>query len=63
MHHLMSQPKAGLDAEKLLAKGPGGIDSDLCIVRPSVLAIRLNGLVGGTRVAREEVCSGKKQRS
>ena len=58
----MSRPKAGLDAEKLLAKVPEGIGSDLRAFRPPFLAIRLNSLVGGARVARKEVCSGRKQK-
>ena len=61
--HPVSRPKAGLDAEKLLAKGPGGIGSDLRAFRPPFLAISLNSLVGGARVAREEVCQDGKEAS
>lgn len=61
--HPMSWPKTGLDAEKLFAKGPGGIGSDLRTFRPSFFTISLNSLVGSARVARKEVCLGRKQRS
>jgi len=52
-----------LDAEKLFAKGPGGIGSDLYAFRPPFLTISLNSLVGGVRMARKEVCSDRKQRN
>jgi hypothetical protein len=58
----MSRPKTGLDAEKLFAKGPRGVDGDLRAFRPPPFAIGLDGLIGSTRVTREEVCSNRKQK-
>ena len=59
----MSRPKTGLDAEKLFAKGPGGVGSNLRTFRPPLFAISLDALIGGARVTREEVCSNRKQKS
>ena len=61
--HPMSRPKAGLDAEKLFAKGPGGVGSNLRTFHPAPFAISLDGLIGSTRVTREEICSNRKQKS
>ena len=58
--HSMSRPKASLDAEKLLAKAAGGIGSNLRAFRPPFFTISLISLVGSIRVARKEVCSGRK---
>ena len=58
----MSRPKAGLDAEKLLAKGPGGVSSDLRACCPPPFAIILDGLIGSAGVTGEEVCSNRKQK-
>ena len=59
----MSRPKTGLDAEKLLAKGPGGVGSNQRTFRPPPFAIGLDGLIGGAGVTREEVCLNRKQKS
>ena len=59
----MSRPKTGLDAEELLAEGPGGVGSNLRTFRPPLFAINLDGLVGGVRMTREEGCSNEKQKS
>jgi hypothetical protein len=53
----MSWPEAGLDAEELFAKSPGGVGSDLHAFRSPFFTINLNSLVGGIRVTRKEVCS------
>ena len=60
--HLVSRPKAGLDAEKLLAKGPGSIGSDLRAFFPPLHTISYIGLVRGNGVAWEEVCLGEKSK-
>ena len=44
----------------MLVKGPGGIGGDLCAIRPLLLAISLDSLNGGLRVAGEEVCQDGK---
>ena len=59
----MSRPKMGLDAEELLAEGPGGVGSNLRTFRPPLFAISLDGLIGGTRVTREEICPNRKQKN
>ena len=61
--HPVSRPKKGLDAQYLLAKGSGGVGGDLRAVRPPPFTISLDGLVGGIRVAREEVCQERKAKS
>ena len=62
-HHPMSRPKTSLDAEELLAEGPGGVGSNLRTFRPPLFTISLDGLVGGVRATREEVCSNRKPKS
>ena len=59
----MGRPKTGLDAEKLFAKGPGGVGSNLRTFYPPLFAVSLNGLIGSVRVTREEVCSNRKEKS
>ena len=61
--HLVGRPKAGLDAEELFAKGPGGDGSDLCAFLPPPFAIGLDGLIGSAGVTGEEVYSNRKQKS
>ena len=59
----MSRPKMGMDAEKLFAKGSGGVGSNLRTFLPPPFAISLDGLIGSARVTKEEVCSNRKQKS
>ena len=51
----MSRPKTGLDAEKLFAKGPGGVGSNLRTFRPPPFTIGLDGLIGSAGVTGEEL--------
>ena len=59
----MGLPKTGLDTQKLLVDGHGGVGSDLRAICPPCLMISLDGLCDCLRVAREEVCQDKKETS
>ena len=58
VHHLVSRPKASLDAQDMLIKGSGGVGGDLCTFRLPTFTVSLDGLDGGLRVPGEEVCQG-----
>ena len=60
-HQPMGRTKMGLDAQKLLINGSGGVGGDLRAACPSHLAVSLDGLSDRLRVAREEVCQDKKE--
>ena len=57
----MGRTKTGLDAQKLLIDGSGGVGGDLCAACPPYLMISLVGLSDCLRMAREEVCQDKKR--
>ena len=59
----MSRPKPGLNAKGLFTKSPRSISGDLRTFRPSLLALGLDHLDRGHRMAREEVCLGEKKKS
>ena len=59
----MGRPQTSLNAQELLAKGSGGVGSDLCAFHPPSFAISFNGLIGGVRMTREEVCRDEKEAS
>ena len=62
--HPVSRPKASLDAQDMLIMGSGSVGGDLCTFRPPTVMVSLDGLDGGLRVPRKEVCKDrKKQRS
>ena len=62
--HPVSRPKASLDAQDVLVKSSGGVGGNLCALRPLTFSVILDGLDGGLRVPRKEVCKdAKKQRS
>ena len=52
----MGWPKAGLDAQDMLIKGSGGVGGDLCTFHSLTFMVSLDGLDGGLRVPKEEVC-------
>ena len=54
--HPVSRPKASLDAQDMLIKGSGSVGGDLCTFCPPTFMVSLNGLDGGLRVPRKEVC-------
>ena len=56
----MSRMETGLDAEKLLTEGSGGVGSNLRTFRPSPFAIGLDGPIGSDGVTREEFCAREK---
>lgn len=58
---MVGRPKAGLDAEDLLAESRGGINGDLHALRPPLFVLSLDHLDHGNRVAREEVLLGKRK--
>ena len=62
VQHPVSRPKASLDAQELLIKGSGGIGGDLCAFYPPPFTVSLDGLVGGLRLPRQEVCKDRKKR-
>ena len=58
----VSRPKPGLNAEDLFTKGSGGISSDLRTLCPLLLALGLDHLGSSYRMAREEVCPGRRRK-
>ena len=56
----MSRPEASLNAQDMLIKGSGGVGGDLCTFRPPTFTVSLDGLDGGLRVPREEVCQDER---
>ena len=57
----MIQLETGLDAEKLLAEGSGGVGSNLRTFRPPPFAIGLDGPIGSDGVTGEEDCSNRRK--
>ena len=45
-HQPMGRTKTGLDAQKLLIEGPGGVGGNLRTICPPCLAVSLDGLSG-----------------
>ena len=62
VQHPVSRSEASLNAQDVLVKSSGGIGSDLCAFRPPTLTVSLDGLDGGLRLPREEVCKDAKKR-
>ena len=60
--HAVSRLEAGLDRQKLLLKRPASVRRDLSASLPLRLAVGLDDLVGGGRVAREVLCARKKEK-
>ena len=58
----MSRLEAGLDRQELLLQRPASVWSNLGASLPSCLAVGLDDLVGGGRVAREVLCARKKEK-
>ena len=58
----MSRLDAGLDRQELLLQRPAGVWCDLGASLPLCLAVGLDDLVGGSRVAREVLCARKKEK-
>ena len=58
----MSRLEAGLDRQELLLQRPASVRRDLGASLPSCLAVGLDDLVGGSRVAREVLCTRKKEK-
>ena len=54
--HPVSRLKASLDAQDMLIKGSGGGGGNLYALRPPTFTVSLDGLDGGLRVPRKEVC-------
>ena len=59
--HPVSQSKPSLDAQDVLVKSLGGIGGNLCALRPPTFTVSLDGLDGGLRLPREEVCKDAKK--
>ena len=60
--HAVSRLEAGLDRQKLLLKRPTSIRRDLGTSLPLRLAVGLDDLVGGSRVARQVLYTRKKEK-
>ena len=58
----MSRLEAGLNRQELLLQRPASIRRDLGASLPSCLAVGLDDLVGGNRVAREVLYARKKEK-
>ena len=58
----MSWLEAGLNRQELLLQRPASIRRDLGASLPSCLAVGLDDLVGGGRVAKEVLCARKKEK-
>ena len=58
----MSRLEAGLNRQELFLKRPASIRRDLGASLPLCLAVGLDDLVGGSRVAREVLCARKKEK-
>ena len=59
---LVSRLEMGLDRQELLLQRTAGGWRDLKASLPSRLATGLDGLVGGSRIAREIFCARKKKK-
>ena len=60
--HAVSRLEAGLDRQKLLFNQPASVRRDLSTSLPLRLAVGLDDLVGSSRVAREVLCTRKKEK-
>ena len=58
----MSRLEAGLNRQELFLKRPASVRRDLSASLPLRLAVGLDDLVGGSRVAREVLCTRKKEK-
>ena len=58
----MSRLEAGLNRQELFLKRPASVRRDLSGSLPLRLAVGLDDLVGGSRVAREVLCTRKKEK-
>ena len=58
----MSRLEAGLDRQELLLQRPASVWCDFGASLPLCLAVGLDDLVGGSRVAREVLCARKKEK-
>ena len=58
----MSRLEAGLDRQELLLQRPASVWCDFGASLPLCLAVGLDDLVGGGRVAREVLCARKKEK-
>ena len=58
----MSRLEAGLNRQELFLKRPTSVRRDLGASLPLHLAVGLDDLVGGSRVAREVLCTRKKEK-
>ena len=58
----MSRLEAGLNRQELFLKRPASVRRDLGASLPLRLAVGLDDLVGGSRVAGEVLCAKKKRK-
>ena len=58
----MSRLEAGLNRQELFLKRPASVRRDLSANLPLCLAVGLDDLVSGCRVAREVLCARKKEK-
>ncbi len=60
--HAVSRLEAGLNRQELFLKRPASVRRDLGASLPLRLAVGLDDLVGGSRVAREVLCTRKEEK-
>ena len=60
--HAVSRLEAGLNRQELLLQRPARVWRDLSANMPPCLAVGLDDLVSGGRVAREVLCARKKEK-
>ena len=60
--HAVSRLEAGLNRQELFLQRPASVQRDLGASLPLCLAVGLDDLVGGSRVAREVLCARKKEK-
>ena len=58
----MSRLEVGLNRQELFLERPASVRRDLSTSLPLRLAVGLDDLVGGSRVAREVLCARKKEK-
>ena len=62
VEHAVSRLKTGLNRQELLLQRPASVWRNLGANLPPCLAVGLDDLVGGVRVAREVLCAKKKEK-
>ena len=62
VEHSVGQLETSLDGKKLLDEGLRGVGCNFCTSQPSLITAGLDHLGSGYRMAREEVCPGRRRK-